>query len=320
MAVLAEGKVGAAVFWFAWLSTLFLLSPDSFGLLRRANGEELPAAILVSLRIRPYLEALEGVTETLSRVDRSYETFFLEEGNRRFSEKMSERIAEKRFSACFAIGPEAGRLLSGLSPPHPPLFYTMILNPQSIFSEDGPPCGVSLQIPAVVQLQEIASALPTVEQVGLLYNPRENEAFLETAVSAARPMELRVRPLAIRERSQIPAVLAEGLESVDAVWFIPDRTVISESVIQFIIKEALLRGVPAIGYNRFFYESGAVLSFVIDYRAVGSQAGRMFLELKEPGACGNVIPHHEVWLNPRALDRVGIPAARPENGRFRMGP
>lgn len=39
---------------------------------------------------------------------------------------------------------------------------------------------------------------------------------------------------------------------MDALWLIPDRTVISESIVKYVIKEAFLRKVPVIGYNRFF--------------------------------------------------------------------
>ena len=40
---------------------------------------------------------------------------------------------------------------------------------------------------------------------------------------------------------------------------IPDQTVISEKIVQYVIKQALYHKKGVIGYNSFFIRSGAVV-------------------------------------------------------------
>ena len=102
-------------------------------------------------------------------------------------------------------------------------------------------------------------------------------------------------------------------KEIDVLWLIPDRTVISESIVQHIIKEALFNRVPVIGYNRFFYESGAAFSFVFDYIELGKQTAKLAIDMLSGKACQKNNPVFHAWLNPRVISRLGIevPEKRP---------
>ena len=82
---------------------------------------------------------------------------------------------------------------------------------------------------------------------------------------------------------------------------------ISESIIQFIIETALLNHVPVIGYNSFFYESGAALSFVFDYQELGEQTGDLIMKLIETGVCSRPDPKFSMWVNRKTIQRLDIP-------------
>ena len=86
---------------------------------------------------------------------------------------------------------------------------------------------------------------------------------------------------------------------------VADATVISETVVQYMIKEALLRTIPTVGYNRFFYESGAALAFVFDYRELGRQCVGEALRILAGGKCRATPPAFEMWLNARVLRNLG---------------
>jgi putative ABC transport system substrate-binding protein len=101
---------------------------------------------------------------------------------------------------------------------------------------------------------------------------RLQHGFHEEARQAPPP-GVSLIPVAVSSRKDIPAVLKGNFGEVDALWLVPDRTITTESLIRYIIREAIYNKVPVIGYNRFFYESGAVLSFIFDYREIGSQSG-----------------------------------------------
>ncbi len=84
----------------------------------------------------------------------------------------------------------------------------------------------------------------------------------------------------------------------DAILFIPDKTIISKAVVQYVIKQAVLQGTPTVGYNQFFYDSGATLAFIIDYAKVGQQVADQVETILAGEPCpGQVPPVFETRIN-----------------------
>ena len=115
-------------------------------------------------------------------------------------------------------------------------------------------------------------------------------------------------------------MLKDHWGDVDALWLIPDRTVISESIIKYVIKESLFKVVPVIGYNRFFYESGAALAFVFNYEELGRQCAVEALKALSGGGCGKTTPFFHVWINTRVLKKLGIPVIEDYTFPIEVGP
>ncbi len=269
---------------------------------------ESKVAVLVSRNILPYTEAVEGFGEALSESGLGgMEVFSFENFPGKKRELLSEKLGQNHFELFVVIGPEAARFLRGQAlGSNAGILYSMVLNPGEIVGGGRDVCGVSLSIPVQAQLAEISLAVPSIKRIGLIFDPEFNEAFFEEARRKASALGVEIVPLRVLERKSIPKVLKSGLDSIDGLWMIPDRTVISESIVQYIIKEALLRSKPAFGYNSFFYESGALLAFVFDYRELGRQAGRMAVLVLGGEHCIEQPPRFQTWVNEKVADRLGL--------------
>ena len=112
--------------------------------------------------------------------------------------------------------------------------------------------------------------------------------------------------LKVDKFNSMPSVLKNHWRAIQALWMIPDRTVISESLIPYVVKEALANDVAVIGYNRFFIDSGAAFALVRNYYAIGRQAAAMAEELSSSHFCQVTVPAYEVILNTQVLDAVGL--------------
>ncbi len=152
----------------------------------------------------------------------------------------------------------------------------------------------------------ISRALPACPRVGVLFDPSLNAEFFDSAQAEAAALNRELLPLEVSERKNIPDVLQDHWGEMDALWLIPDSTVISETLVQYMIKEALYREVPVIGYNRFFYESGCALAFVFDYRELGRQCAREAIRALSGGPCRQVSPVFEAWVNARVFANIGM--------------
>jgi putative tryptophan/tyrosine transport system substrate-binding protein len=289
------------------------------------HGEEIPApkvAILVSRNIRPYVEAVEGMSAVLSETaSATVQVFSLEKFKGKSQDVFMQSLSGEKFDLFVAVGPEAVRLASEKPMPEKMVWlYSMVLNPPQIAGQTETLCGVPLDIAAKKQLEMIDQGLRTVKRLGLLYDPRYNSEFFMKAVAEAPSLNLKIVPLKVSSKKDIPVVLKQNWGNIDALWLIPDETVISESIVQYIIKDALFKKIPVIGYNRFFYESGAALAFVFNYEELGRQTGRLAANALREKACEKEAPVFHVWLNLRVIDKLGMGIPEKKSPSIEVGP
>ena len=289
----------------------------------QSYGEEISepgVAVFVSRDIRPYIAAAEGVSEVLSDYA-DIDAFSLEKTTGKSRDLLLEKVAKDEYALFIAIGPEAVKLISEkIAAGGAAWLYSMILNPPDVSAAAAGACGVPLDIPTWKQLDLIGLGLPSVKRLGLLYDPRYNADFFTDAAVQGGVRDLDVVPLPISSKKDIPAVLKQHWEKIDALWLIPDQTVISESIVQYIIKEALFRDIPVIGYNRFFYESGAALAFVFDYMEIGRQTGKMAADVLNGAPCEKALPVFRAWQNLRVINKLGLSVPEKRTPPIEVGP
>ncbi|MDZ7698209.1 MAG: ABC transporter substrate binding protein [Deltaproteobacteria bacterium] len=265
-------------------------------------------AIIVSRHIGPYLEAVEGLESVLS--DHSgieSQIFRLEKLDAEEQKQLFGRKGEKEFSIFIAVGPAAAfTVWKATGKQEARTLYLMVLNPGKVIGGKRTNCGISLNIPVQTQVEMIRQGLPGAKRLGLLYDPEHNADFFRRAEVFASALELEVIPLRVSSKKEIPSALARHWDNMNAIWLIPDRTVISESIVKFVSKEAFLRKIPLIGYNRFFYETGAALAFVFNYRSLGEQCAHKVLRILSGENCQSTPPRFEVWINKRVVEKLGL--------------
>ena len=291
---------------FLWFVLLFLCLGAS--VLHSAETSVKKVAVLVSLNIRPYIEAVEGLKERFSEQNTAViEVFNMEEYTDNTRNILSKNLRDEKFDICIAVGPEAARFIrTGDLADQVLKMYTMVLNPDKIFDLKEPVCGISLDIPVKIMMQIFSKALPSLKRIGLLYDPENNSEFTRRAVLEAAVMDLGIIPLEVSLRKEIPDVLKKNWGKIDGLWLIPDQTIITESLVRYIIKEAISNGVSVFGYNRFFYENGAALCYILDYRDIGKQTAQLLLALLTGQDCKKQTPVFKTWYNYRILNTLGV--------------
>jgi len=272
--------------------------------------------VVVSREIRPFLMMVDELENSL---DFPVTRIFLDSAYRPYGQDGKFReILEDDFTLFIAVGPRAlSYLLQQKITSH--IIYGMIVHPELfIKGYNSNVSGISLNIFSLTQLTVIKQVFPGIRGIGVLYDPENNEHWFNSARILARANNINLIPLEISDNHMIQSVLDEKTNNIDAVLFIPDATVISTTVIKHAIKQLLSKKIPAIGYNSFFSESGAVLSFVIDYREVGKQVANQansFLKGKKKLSVGATF---KVSLNQKVIQLLGLKIGSnlPENVEF----
>jgi len=246
-----------------------------------------PIAILLSREIAPYATMLEAFEQEMGA--RPVVRFFFDDRGRTYSlEARSTSLVPADYGIVVAVGPEALRYLYSRVDATP-LVFGMVLRPEQIVSSPSPPlCGIDLEIPVAVQLESIRRQLPGIQTLGILYDPRNNQNWYDRAQVHAASLGFSVAPLHVnRTRSGLEIV--GGFDHVDAALFIPDQSIVSPAVIQHVIKESLRQGVPLVGFNQFFLDSGTAFSFIVDYRQIGRQVAELVNRSLATG-CQQILP------------------------------
>ena len=259
--------------------------------------------------IIPYKSCIGGLRETLSAY--SLQVVSIENDLEKGREIISS-VKEKEYRLIVAVGPQASFLLSEIKFPAPKLFC-MVLNPHRLIAKEKLYSGVSLNIPLAYQLQQIKKTFPERKRVGVFFSQGENKTVVESLRKEAALQGLAIVGLPITSASDILPTIASKDFSIDALLMIPDEQINSQKIVEYIIKEALRRTIPVVGYNSWFAKNGAILSFIIDYRDMGIQAGTMAMKLLKQGATPRVAietpARIRVSIDEKTAQKLGIQIA-----------
>jgi len=273
-----------------------------------AAADEPAVALVVSRKIRPYVQVTDGILDRLPRKAADTEVLFLVPGDDTVTAQVMDRLTTGTYDMVAAVGPEAAALIWRTDISAGKKMYAALLDPDAVPQLPENACGISLRIPVAVQVDVLTAAFPSLNKIGLLFDPAHNQWFFEQAVTAGRnrPAPFEIIPLHVTAKNQIAQVLKDNLEHIDAVWMIPDQTVISEKLIQYVVKQALFADTGVIGYNAYFTRVGAFFSFEFDYRELGRQAGEAILDALEGKGCLRLDPVFETRVNTKVVEGLGL--------------
>lgn len=253
----------------AWLVSFTLIAVYlSIPLAAHAAGTEI--AILRSSDLKAYNDAIEGFKATAPG-GTTYTEYDLR-GDLERGKQLARKLRASDSALVVAVGLKAA-LAAKLEIVDIPVLYMMILDPLKHRLNAENMTGVLLEIPADRQLKIMRAFLPTLRRIGMMYDPDKTAPKLKAAESRASTYEFQLRGFPVENEKEVPQQLRSLLSESEALWLIPDSTVLTDESIRFILESALAKHVPVIGFSSEFTRLGALLSMSVDYSEVGREAG-----------------------------------------------
>jgi putative ABC transport system substrate-binding protein len=261
-------------------------------------------AVIKSKNLAPYEEAVKSFRE-----NSSFEIIaeISIEGDAESGKKSVEKILSYHPDLLYAVGPEAA-YASVKTAGNLPVLYAMVSNPSKLGISGEHVYGIDLTISNELQIHEIKKVFPDVRKIGIIHDPSYSN--ISDMVSRAKESGLEVVPVPVSKGSEIPDTFKSSKDRFDILWMIPDKTVTTKGSITYLMENALFSGIPVVGFNRWFAENGASLSFEVDYQAIGIQSvkiAKMILE-KEPSLKqGSFLPEKIIRnINLKVLKKIGV--------------
>ncbi len=227
-------------------------------------------AILQSSEIAAYREAIGGLKAT-GPIGATY-TEYDAQGDLELGKKLARKLRASNASLVVAVGLKAA-LAAKAEIVDVPIVYMMILDPLKHQLTAANMAGTLLEVPVDRQLKIMRTFLPTLHQLGALYDPAKTSSRVKDAVQQATHSDFQLKGLPVESDKEVPQKLRRLLSDVEALWLIPDSTVLTNESLRFILESALERQIPVIGFSPEFTRLGALLSMSVNYGDVGRETG-----------------------------------------------
>lgn len=234
-----------------------------------SESAALEIAILKSSGIGAYEQAIEGF-KAAGPSGTIYPEYDMQ-GDLEQGKKLAKKIRASDASLVVAVGLKAA-LAAKLEIVDVPIVYMMILDPSKHNLTAPNMTGTLLEIPAERQFKILRAFLPNLHRLGILSNSGNVQKMKDfSAQAAANAFQLQEFP--VENEKEVPQQLRSLLGSSDALWLVPDSTVLTNESIGFILETSLARRVPVIGFSPEFTRLGALLSLSVSYGEVGRETG-----------------------------------------------
>ncbi len=263
---------------------MHILQPIGVGLLIGALGlmscpdfvsaESGRIVVLSGQELQPYQDVLAGFRQSLSRqgLTVSVEIHSLR-GNPAKAQEVLSEVKKTGARLVLALG-SAATQAAVREVGHLPLIATMIVSADDIKSSSNA-TAVLLEFPLETQLQWLRRIVPAAGTVGVLFNPKENQTKINTALRVAKESGFTLVTQAVDTPRTLPDALENLSRSVDALWGISDSVVMTPQTAEPILLSTLRNKIPLAGLSASWVKAGALYALDRDYVDIGYQCGEI---------------------------------------------
>jgi putative ABC transport system substrate-binding protein len=229
-------------------------------------------AILLSARVEEYDEAVRGLR---GAIPGQAVTVYDMDGDVERGRKLLDEIDSKlKPDLIFAVGIWALRAVVS-RPPSAPVVYAMVLNPSSVISPDARSItGASLNVPVEQQIWLFKQL--RVKRIGVVFNQARTGYLVRRAQALARDEGIELVTREVNAPKEAIGAIDSFQDGVDALWLVPDETVLSQTVVQHMLLLSYRRKLPLLGVSDRHAQMGAL--FAMSFASgedIGRQAGEL---------------------------------------------
>ncbi len=217
-------------------------------------------------RFRPYGEALSGFRHVLDERFKGLD-YIIREGK-----EAASTIRHKKPDLILAIGMDA---LYAVKKTDIPVVYLMVILPSAGSLEEKNITGVNMTISPERQLSSLRRIIPGARRVGLLYDPKKSGSFVRKAQRVARGLRMDLLAKEVSQAKDVSRALSGLKGSIDAIWMIPDTTVVTPETAELIMLFSLENRLPVCAFSVKYLELGAFMSLDVSAFHMGKQAGEL---------------------------------------------
>jgi len=230
--------------------------------------------VLTSARVEEYEEAIRGFKGAIG--DQIVAVYDMDGDLDRGRKQLVEIEAKEKPDLIFVVGIWALQAVVS-RPTATPVVYAMVLNPPTVIGADAKNItGASINVPVEQQIWLFKQLGPQIKRVGVVFNRAKTGYLVRRAQSVARDEGLELVTREINTAKEAIGALESLQDGIDALWLVPDETVLSQTVVQQMLLISFRRKIPLLGLTDRHAQMGAL--FALSFASgedIGRQAGEL---------------------------------------------
>ncbi len=250
--------------------------------------------VVMSLRSNGYREVLDSVRKTCSISSR--EIYI----NETPDVDLARVVREGRSRVVLAVGDKAFQTATAALP-RTPVVGVLTLEQQ--------PSGRNIKsISYLARPEQYLSLMKQINRrkVGVVYGV-QMAPYIKRAEKIAQGYGIALEKREIQGPQGVAAALGTLVGQVDALWVLPDSSVVTQETVEHLFNFASATKTPAIVFSKNYLKSGAAVALEPERVSMGAQAGRYVCEaLDETPKTSNTTPIYSIQSNHMVLKKLGI--------------
>ena len=244
-------------------------------------------AVLMSAKVSDYDEALRGFKETTSH--QIVAVYDMGGDLDRGRKQLAEIESTIKPDLIFAVGSWALQVVIGRTSAVP-VVYAMVLNPPSVIGADMKNVtGASMNVPVEQPIRLFKQLGPQIKRIGIIFNPAKTGYLVGRAQRVAREEGLELVTREIGSIKEAIGALDSFQGGIDALWIVPDETILSNAVVQQMLLYSYRQRIPLLGLSDRHAQMGALFSLSFaSGEDIGRQAGELAQTILTGRAAGDV--------------------------------
>lgn len=232
--------------------------------------------IIRSQQIAAYNEAIKGFEEGCKGENISIQAIYDLKGDAEECKKVIQNIRDEKFKPklILAVGVLAATLAKEQFTDIP-IIFCMVINHERFNLKGANITGISSEASLEDQFAILKEILGIHRNVGVIYDPTKTGKIISEATVVAEKFEFTLVKAEVSSEKEVATALKNIINKIDALWMIPDGTVITRDSLDAIFKKTLKNRLPTFCTSNAIVKAGALISISPDYAYTGFQAAQM---------------------------------------------
>ena len=259
------------VFWL-----IFALSLQTVFYIPKIIAAENTVVIIQSQQIAAYNEAIKGFEKGCKGKNISIKAIYNLNGDADEGKRIIQNIKDNKHKPdlVLAVGILAATLVKEQFTDIP-IIFCMVINHKRFNLEGNNITGISSEVSVEDQFTILKELLGARKNVGVIYDPTKTGNIVSEANRVIKKLEFNFIKKEVASESEVAPALKNMIDKIDALWMIPDSTVITKTSLHAISKTLLEHHLPIFCTSDAIVKAGALVSVSPDYIHTGRQAARM---------------------------------------------